>query len=357
MLLKLFHTIKYLVYLFLILELFSRLFFSSKTGAEYIKRIPSNTAGELRWLRRHTNSNQIYYSFDQFDQTLGWTLKPNLRNIPVFSNKILNSNSHGIRGSKEYVYGPSPKKRIICLGDSLTFGDEVSDNETWPAYLQKWLPSAEIINLGVHGYGHDQMLLYFRKEGVKYSPHIVLLGFIYDDTARNLLGFKDYFKPKFSLTARGLKLKGPPLISPQKYQKRARYRSAFIDLLSIIFYKYRELTGQTENAAEKISDAILSELVREIRRIGAIPVFIYLSNGQEWHDTPNGLSRGEKFFFDFCGKQNVICLSTKPAFIKDDGNGPQPSGTGHWSPEEHRMAAQAVLHLLLERPELQAGLP
>jgi hypothetical protein len=37
--------------------------------------------------------------------------------------------------------------------------DEVSDDETYSFYLQEMLPQAEIINMGAHGYGHDQMLI------------------------------------------------------------------------------------------------------------------------------------------------------------------------------------------------------
>jgi len=51
----------------------------------------------------------------------------------------------------------------------------VSDNETYSYYLQKMLPNAEIINMGVHGYGHDQMLIYLEEEGVKYKPDIFII--------------------------------------------------------------------------------------------------------------------------------------------------------------------------------------
>jgi hypothetical protein len=40
------------------------------------------------------------------------------------------------------------------------------------------LPHTEVINMGVHGYGHDQMLILFGEEGVKYEPDIVILGFL-----------------------------------------------------------------------------------------------------------------------------------------------------------------------------------
>ena len=41
--------------------------------------------------------------------------------------------------------------RILFLGDSYTFGDNVSDNETYPFYLQQMLPNTEVINMGGMG--------------------------------------------------------------------------------------------------------------------------------------------------------------------------------------------------------------
>ena len=45
--------------------------------------------------------------------------------------------------------------RILCLGDSLTAGYGVQENEAWPALLQKQVsedfPEAKIINAGAFG--------------------------------------------------------------------------------------------------------------------------------------------------------------------------------------------------------------
>jgi hypothetical protein len=118
----------------------------------------------LSWIRRHQNGTDIYYTFDIYDPTKGWFSKPNLRDVQVFGNKILNTNSRGL-GKTEYSYDKhSQKVRILILGDSFTFGDEVSDNETYSSYLQAMLPNAEVINMGVHGYGHDQMLILLQEE-------------------------------------------------------------------------------------------------------------------------------------------------------------------------------------------------
>ena len=123
----------------------------------------------------------------------------------------------------------------MVLGDSYTFGDQVSDNETYPYYLLQMLPNTEVINFGIHGYGNDQMLLYLKEEGVKYSPDVVILGFVGDDMNRNLLEFRDYSKPKFEFVHNKLQIKNYPVPPPDFTLKNEIYRSKFIDLL-IIFY-------------------------------------------------------------------------------------------------------------------------
>ena len=44
-------------------------------------------------------------------------------------------------------------------------GETVSDSESYAYRLQQMLPRAEIMNLGVHGYAHDQMLILFKDKG------------------------------------------------------------------------------------------------------------------------------------------------------------------------------------------------
>jgi hypothetical protein len=99
--------------------------------------------------------------------------------VAVFDGKTLNSNSKGLRGKAEHEYQRTAgKRRILVLGDSFTFGEEVSDDETFPHYLESALPNTEVVNFGVQGYGHDQMLLCLKEEGVKYYPDIVILDFL-----------------------------------------------------------------------------------------------------------------------------------------------------------------------------------
>ncbi len=170
------------------------------------------------WVQEHQKYGmEAYYAFDMYDASKGWIPKPNLRDVKTIDNKTLNTNSRGLRGKRDFPYTKNKDKvRILILGDSFTFGDEVSDDETYSAHLQAMLPHTEIINMGVHGYGRDQMLILLKEEGIKYQPDIVILGFLALDMSRNILKFRDFAKPLFVLGRGELKLTGTPVPRPEE---------------------------------------------------------------------------------------------------------------------------------------------
>jgi hypothetical protein len=68
---------------------------------------------ELAWRKTHKTAEQILtrerYSFDTYSSELGWQLKPNLRTPGV------NSNSKGLRGTREYLLEPpTGVRRVLC---------------------------------------------------------------------------------------------------------------------------------------------------------------------------------------------------------------------------------------------------
>lgn len=77
--------------------------------------------------------------------------------------------------------------RTLVVGDSFTFGDEVSDHETWPACLeQRW--SATVVNAGVFGYGAAQAVLRARELEKQDSYDRVIWSIVIEhDFARDQL--------------------------------------------------------------------------------------------------------------------------------------------------------------------------
>jgi hypothetical protein len=100
---------------------------------------------------------------------------------PEFRTKV-SINSKGLRDADHAYAKPPGVHRLLCLGDSFTFGYGVDEAETFPRQLEKLLNAGssvavrwEVINAGVPGTGTAHQLAYFNLEGHKYEPDFVLL--------------------------------------------------------------------------------------------------------------------------------------------------------------------------------------
>jgi len=133
-------------------------------------------------------------------------------------------NSHGLR-DREIPYERQGAFRILVLGDSFTEGQQVDQDHTFVKLLERQLnaeaggpPAFEVINGGVSAWGTDNELLFFRNEGWKYHPDLVLLAFnTGNDVLENdqpLMRATDFpylDKPYFELNGSHLVLRRFPL--------------------------------------------------------------------------------------------------------------------------------------------------
>jgi hypothetical protein len=79
---------------------------------------------------------------------------------------------------------------VLVAGDSYTQDNEVADDETYPAELERMLDVPRA-NLGVSGYGADQALLKLESQFDNYPrAKVVILSILYEDTARMLNSFR-----------------------------------------------------------------------------------------------------------------------------------------------------------------------
>ena len=123
---------------------------------------------------------------NDYDSQLGWVNMKNRRAIDRYGpNKSATHNALGLRATREYTAAiPAGRYRIIFLGDSFTYGVGVGDAGTYPAQLETLAPSIEAVNMGVAGYGIDQMYLLYMRERRRLYTNLVVLAFIGDDLRR-----------------------------------------------------------------------------------------------------------------------------------------------------------------------------
>lgn len=291
--------------------------------------------------RARPNDKAVFYCH-QYSPTRGWSIAPDLRDVhcmPTQPSKFLNTNSHGLRGQREFAYARNPgHKRVAVFGDSFTFGEEVSDNETYLAYLAEQFPEAEVMNFGVRGYGYDQMLLYLKEEGVKYHPDVVVLAFNKLDLARDRLAFRDAAKPRFVLSNGQLQLENTPVPQPHEVMAAEPYRLKMLDLISLINTKVHGEEARRQES-ERLAGALLQEFDRTVRAIPARPVYFYMPVLEELSEQGSAPLREEALLQGICDRMHSQCVQLRPAFQK---SGLKLVTEGHWTPQEHRIAAQAL---------------
>jgi hypothetical protein len=95
-------------------------------------------------------------------------------------------NAQGLRDREIPYEKPDGEKRILLLGDSVTFGWGVSQGESFGDQMEPLLESSsgrrwEVINAGVNGYNTEQEAIYFRIEGLRYEPDIVIVTYLEND--------------------------------------------------------------------------------------------------------------------------------------------------------------------------------
>lgn len=316
----------------------------------FVHRIVGNddASWRLQWRLRHRDSldSPIYYSFDRWHPTRGWVLAPDLRGVhamPVRREKTLSSNKGGLRGTTDYIYERIPgHRRVVVLGDSFTFGEDVSDDETYCARLARAMPGVDVINMGVHGYGYDQMLVTLEEDGVRYQPEVVVIGFLYADRDRGMLSFRDFAKPRFVLRGDDLALTHSPVPSPE--QVLAEWHSTFGDLIEILGARLGKEARERKSVA--LTRALLLRMTEVIRGIGAQPVLVYLPTGAELTDD-GPVPNAQEAFLEEVGQRGMArVVQMRPQFIDARRRGEPISPEGHYGPLEHEVVARGLLPVL-----------
>jgi lysophospholipase L1-like esterase len=142
----------------------------------------------LEYIKTHPNSSNIVYSGTP---TKCGDLKPNSRKIwdivetmPYF----VVVNNQGFRMSEDLDV-PKTRIRVLCLGDSFTFGPYLPNHDTYPELLGAMDTSLEVINAGICGYTITDEVSLFVESAQYVAPDITVLQ-VLDNDIYGLFYFK-----------------------------------------------------------------------------------------------------------------------------------------------------------------------
>ena len=119
-------------------------------------------------------------------------------------------------------------------------------------------------------------------------------------------------------------------------------------MFSIIRYKVRELLGLHKKEMDDVTTAILTDIIKSIESIHAIPILVYLPTRKEIYER-TAVTRHETYMFSICqinGKAK--CFSTRPYFAEKIAKGETFKVKGHWDPAGHHVVAEAIKQYLVD---------
>ena len=134
------------------------------------------------------------------DPLLLWRLKPNLDHV-YWDFTVVSTNAQSFRADYPIGRKPAGTFRIVCLGDSVTFGYRVPP--VWPEkpkdYNPEWQPypmlletelrkanpnrSIEVFPMAVPGYTSHQGLAWLRRDIGYLQPDMVIASFGWNDAS------------------------------------------------------------------------------------------------------------------------------------------------------------------------------
>ena len=107
-----------------------------------------------------------------YSEVYGWEPRKGLREVS--GGKATTLNASGYRGPE--LGRAKDRRRVIVLGDSIAFGLEVGDDETFEQVLASRRPDLEVANLAVQGYDPGQELIKLEREALPLQPDVIVLG-------------------------------------------------------------------------------------------------------------------------------------------------------------------------------------
>ncbi|MGH2604427.1 MAG: hypothetical protein ACRDJ9_34190, partial [Dehalococcoidia bacterium] len=160
----------------------------------------------------------------RYDPMLGWAPIPDLDLPDMYGAGVyLRTNSQGFRGGREYPEAVPPgKHRVICSGDSVTFGQGVDDGHSWCRLLESLDQRLETVTMAFPGYGVDQAYLWYKRDAARLQHDVHLFAPVADDFRR--MQFKrayGYGKPFLATESGELTVKNVPV-------PEGRYRTPWL---------------------------------------------------------------------------------------------------------------------------------
>lgn len=153
-----------------------------------------------RWERPEGEADVQQQLYEADDATF-YRLRPGLAVRQTADARLFDvrTNSLGLRGAEVATPKPTGTLRILCVGDSCTFGSGAKTKQAYPARLEALLRerlggrAVEVVNAGVPGFSSFQGLQLLESVGYGLEPDVVLFVLGVNDSTQAKPGTKRLF--------------------------------------------------------------------------------------------------------------------------------------------------------------------
>lgn len=170
--------------------------------------------GFVRIFYPHSRDHVIPGGLFEIDHDLGWKLKAKAsgRHHTRYFDVMYRINELGYRDKLRNTKKPKDTYRFLLFGDSQIFGWGNTDKQRFSNLVENRGQSIEVLNFGVPGYGLDQQILSYQRDGLSFDADEVIF-FASKDTLKRI--HHDYIykkpKPRFVVDTSGdIKLEAAP---------------------------------------------------------------------------------------------------------------------------------------------------
>ena len=95
-------------------------------------------------------------------------------------------NQDGLRDRSHEIDGDMGGTRVVCLGDSVTYGYKIAWEQSYPTHLERELSKTdkvEVFNVALPGWSTRQQRIAYERIARRYQPDYVILGICLNDLA------------------------------------------------------------------------------------------------------------------------------------------------------------------------------
>jgi len=276
---------------------------------------------------RFFSKNTVVVNWPKKDDLLGWVCDNKIKFLK-FSNKIYNRlpisyyiNQQGFRCQTDFKSYHFDKSDILMLGDSFLFGVYLNEKENITSLLEdKFNNNFNCINLGIPGYGIDQMYLSYIKYNKTIKSKLIILFYIDEDIYRTYESFRlteGMNKPSFDIKDEKLvyRMNDKPSIIEEIFE--------FSHLLNPLYEKYSHL--QSKTLTRKIFEKFIqiTKTYNQTLLIVRCPIVYQLINNDEFTKLSFKNMFNEKNFYYyelFEDLRKIDSENIKKMYFESDGH-------------------------------------